>query len=126
MLFLFCILYMDYKLFLKKVRKMNIYNAIFNILLFGILFFFPLMIFLNLRKYKTAALGRLFTNKSQTIKVFQIFAVAMILYSCAVFINIVDDFYDIPVLNNLYIIISVILTFLLIYVFYKLYWMVKL
>ncbi|NYB52576.1 MAG: hypothetical protein HVN35_08475 [Methanobacteriaceae archaeon] len=105
---------------------MNIYNAIFNILLFGILFFFPLMIFLNLRKYKTAALGRLFTNKSQTIKVFQIFAVAMILYSCAVFINIVDDFYDIPVLNNLYIIISVILTFLLIYVFYKLYWMVKL
>jgi hypothetical protein len=44
---------------------MNIYNALINFILFGLMFIFPLMIYLNLRKYKTAALGRLFSNKSQ-------------------------------------------------------------
>lgn len=105
---------------------MNIYNALINIVLFGLLFLFPLMIYLNLKKFKTAALGRLFSNKSQTLMVFQIFAVAMIIYACNVFINILDDFYDISMLNTLYLIISIVLTFLLIYVFYKLYRIMKL
>ncbi|OPX58981.1 MAG: hypothetical protein A4E25_01408 [Methanobacterium sp. PtaB.Bin024] len=105
---------------------MNIYNALINFILFGLMFIFPLMIYLNLRKYKTAALGRLFSNKSQTIRVFQFFAVAMIIYSFNVFINILKDFYQISLLNSLYIITSIILSLLLIYVFYKLYRIMKL
>jgi len=104
---------------------MNIYNAWFNIVLFALLFIFPLIIYLNLRKYKTAALGRLFSNRAQTLQAFQFFAVAMIVYALNVFINILDDFYPIPILNNLYIIISIVLTLLLIYVFYKLYRIMK-
>lgn len=105
---------------------MNIYNALINFILFGLMFIFPLMIYLNLRKYKTAALGRLFSNKSQTIRVFQFFALAMIIYSFNVFINILKDFYQISLLNSLYIITSIILSLLLIYVFYKLYRIMKL
>ncbi|BDZ68522.1 hypothetical protein GCM10025860_19700 [Methanobacterium ferruginis] len=104
---------------------MNIYNAWFNIVLFALLFIFPLIIYLNLRKYKTAALGRLFSNKTHTIKVFQFFAVSMIIYALNVFINILDDFYPIPILKEGYIILSIILTLLLIYVFYKLYRIMK-
>lgn len=105
---------------------MNIYEAILNLILFGLMFIFPLMIYLNLRKYKTAALGRLFSNKSQTIRIFQVFAVAMIVYSCGVFIDIVNDYYEISILNSLYIGISIILALLLVYVFYKLYRIVQL
>lgn len=100
---------------------MNIYNAIINIGLFALLFIFPLLIYLNIRKYKNAAMSLLFSKKPHTIRVFQFFAVAMIIYALNAIIRIINDIYNVPFLSNVYIVTSIILTIFLIYVFYKLY-----
>lgn len=102
---------------------MNMLTGIFQIVLFALLFIFPCLIYLNIRKYKTAALSLLFSRKNQTIRAFQFFAVAMIIYAVNTVIRILNNFY--PVLSNLYLFASIILTIFLIYVFYKLYRIMK-
>jgi hypothetical protein len=99
----------------------NYTNLIINLIVFVLLFIFPLMIYLNILKYKNASLGLLVSNKNQTIRAFQIFAVAMILYAANMFTLILIDLYQTTLLKNIYIIISIIMAFTLIYVFYKLY-----
>ncbi|EKQ52900.1 MAG: hypothetical protein B655_1571 [Methanobacterium sp. Maddingley MBC34] len=105
---------------------MSSYNTLFIEVIFALLFILPLMIYINFRKNKTAALGLLFTNKNKTIRAFQLFAVAMIVYALSMVILLLYDVYNISTLITLYIIISIILALLLIYVFYKLYKIMKL
>ena len=100
-------------------------NLIINLIVFVLLFIFPLMIYLNILKYKNAALGLLVSNKTQTIRAFQIFAVAMILYAVSMFTLILIDLYPTTLLKNIYMIISIIMAFTLIYVFYKIYQIMK-
>jgi hypothetical protein len=103
---------------------MNISNII-NLILFALLFIFPLLIYYNLKKYKKASLGLLFSNKAQTKRAFQIFAVAMIIYAVSMLMLVMLDLTNIYILKTIYIITSVILTLTLIYVFYKLYRITK-
>lgn len=100
---------------------MSIYSTIFIGVIFALLFILPLMIYINFRKNKTAALGLLFTNKNKTIMVFQLFSVAMIIYALSMVILLLYDVYNIATMITVYIIISVILALVLIYVFYRLY-----
>jgi hypothetical protein len=104
---------------------MEIYRVIIDVVLFGLLFLFPLLIYINLRRYKTAALSLLFSKKSQTIRAFQFFAVAMIIYAISTVFRIVNDIYAVTYLSWIYLIVSIILTLFLIYVFYKLYRIMK-
>lgn len=101
------------------------YETIFTLLLFTLLFVFPLMIYLNIRKYRQAALGLLVSKKTEGIKTFKIFAVAMILYAVNMFTLIMVDITQIGILSMIYIILSIILAIILIYVFYKLYRITK-
>lgn len=101
------------------------YETIFTLLLFALLFIFPLMIYLNIRKYKKAALGLLVSKKTESINTFKIFAGAMILYAVTMFMLILEDLTQIGFLSMLYIILSIILAIVLIYVFYKLYRITK-
>ena len=105
---------------------MNIYNTLFIDVIFAILFILPLMIYINFRKNKTASLGLLFTNKNKTIKAFQLFAVAMIIYALSMFILLLYDVFNIATLITVYILISVILALVLSYAFYKIYMIMKL
>ena len=100
--------------------------TLFIEVIFALLFILPLMIYINFRKNKTAALGLLFTNKNKTIQAFQLFAVAMIIYALSMVILLLDDVYNITTLITVYIILSVILALILIYVFYRLYKIMKL
>lgn len=103
---------------------MNI-SELFTLFLFALLFIFPLGIYLNLVRHDKASLGLLINKKVQTKRVFQIFAISMILYALSMLILIIVDLYSISIFMNIYIIISVIITIALIYVFYRLYRITK-
>ena len=104
---------------------MNSNSSLITIVLFALLFIFPLLIYLNLRKYKTAALSLLFSKKPQTIRAFQFFAVAMIVYAISAVIRTINDIYYLSYLFMVYLAVSILLTIFLVYVFYRLYWIMR-
>ena len=97
------------------------YFIFFTLLLFALMFIFPLLFYLNVLKYKKAALGLLVSKKAQSIRTFKFFAFAMILYVVSMFILILVDIFPTVLLSIIFIIISTILAVTLIYVYYKLY-----
>jgi hypothetical protein len=101
------------------------YFIFFTLLLFALMFIFPLMFYLNVLKYKRAALGLLVSKKAESIKTFKFFAFAMILYVVSMFILILVDILPEGFLSIIFVIISTVLAVTLIYVYYKLYKITK-
>jgi hypothetical protein len=97
------------------------YFIIFTLILFALMFIFPLMFYLNVYKYKKAALGLLISQKTQSIRTIKFFAFAMILYVISMFILILVDIFPVALLSIIFVIVSTILAITLIYVYYKLY-----
>lgn len=105
---------------------MNIIYSIFIIILFGLLFYYPLRIYLYIRKYRKGVLGLLFTHHNETIKLFKIFTVSMAVLVIYTFLGIIywSDYYTaISIIQG---ILSLVLSILLIYVFYKMFKIMKL
>lgn len=95
--------------------------VIILILTFSALYF-PLKLFINLLRYKEAALGLIFTNLNQSITAFKIFAIAVLIFALGRLVDIFNviepSFY--VLIDNLTTILYLTTTVLLIYAFYKL------
>ncbi len=83
-------------------------------------FYFPLRIYLNLLKYKEASLGLIFTNLDSSIKVFKIYAVAVLIFAISRFLDLFNLISNYSSIDNLATLLNIITNVLLIYAFYKL------
>jgi hypothetical protein len=100
---------------------MDLLLSIFVVILVLLNFYFVIRLYLNIIRYKEAALGLIFTHKDQSIIAFKIFGVGIFILALSRFL----DVYNYSEVNSL---ISDVATFmvmltniLLIYVFYKLW-----
>lgn len=84
--------------------------------------YFPLKIFLNLVKYKEAALGLIFTHLNQSIVSFKIFAVAVLIFALSRLIDLFNIIYPLffEFIDNITTILYLVVNILLIVAFYKL------
>lgn len=84
--------------------------------------YFPLKIFLNLLKYREAALGLIFTNLNQSILAFKIFAIAVLIFAISKlmdFFNIIYPWYF-DLIDTITTLLYLVVNILLIVAFYKL------
>jgi hypothetical protein len=98
-------------------------NTISSLLLLIITFttfYYPLRIYLNLLKYKEASLGLIFTNLDRSIKVFKIYAVAVLIFAISRFLDLFNLISNSSSIDNLATLLNIITNLLLIYAFYKL------
>ena len=82
--------------------------------------YFPVVIYLNLRKYKEASLGLIFTNLEGSIMAFKVLGVAVLIFAIGRIIDIFNLISFSSTLDNLATILYLITDILLIYAFYKL------
>ncbi|HMK54287.1 MAG TPA: hypothetical protein VK444_05840 [Methanobacteriaceae archaeon] len=101
---------------------MDIVTSVIILILTFSALYFPLKLFLNLLKYKEAALGLIFTNLDESIFSFKIFAIAVLIFAIGrlldVFNAIQPSFY--VLIDNVTTLLYFTTDVLLIYAFYKL------
>jgi hypothetical protein len=97
----------------------NLISVIIIILTFSG-FYFPLKIFLNLRKYKEAALGLIFNKLEKSILAFKIYAIAVLIFAIGRLLDLLNINSAYSSIDDLATVLNLITTALLIYVFYKL------
>jgi hypothetical protein len=83
-------------------------------------FYFPLRIYLNLLKYKEAALGLFFTNLEESILTFKIYAIAVLIFAIGRLLDLFNLIPSSALIDNLATFLYLITDILLIYSFYKL------
>lgn len=88
-------------------------------------FYFPIRIYQYLLKYREAALGLIFTKLDRSIRAFNIFAVAVLIFAIARLIDVGLYFSFSTSVNNLSTLMYLTTDILLIYSFYKLLSIVK-
>ncbi len=96
-----------------------IISAIIIILTFSA-FYFPLKIFLNLRKYKEAALSLIFNKLDKSILAFKIYAIAIFIFALGRLIDLINITSASSFVDDAVTVMNLISTLLLIYAFYKL------
>jgi hypothetical protein len=98
----------------------NITSSLFILLLSVMAFYFPLKIYLNLLKYKEAALGLIFTKLDKSIMAFKIFAIAVLVFAIGRSVDLFNLIPSSSAIDNMATILYLTTDFLLIYAFYKL------
>jgi len=99
----------------------NFLESIIYLLILFIMVILSLAIYLNLKKYKEGAMSLLFNRKSETIRVCQIFAAAMVIFALNRLLGIGDSIYPHLGLATIYSVTWFILIILFIYILYALY-----
>lgn len=87
--------------------------------------YLPLRIFLNLLKYKEAALGLIFNKLEESIKVFKIYAVAGLIFSIGRLLDLINIFSASSTVDDLATVLNLTTVIFLIYAFYKLLGIIK-
>ena len=82
--------------------------------------YFPVVIYLNLRKYKEASLGLIFTNLKGSILALKVLGVAVLIFAIGRIIDLLNLISFSSTVDNLATILYLITDILLIYAFYKL------
>ena len=83
-------------------------------------FYFPIKIYLNLLKYKEAALGLIFTNLGGSIMAFKIYAIAVLIFAIGRSLDLFNLISTSSIVDNLATVLYLTTDILLIYAFYKL------
>ena len=83
-------------------------------------FYFALQIYLNLSKFKEAAIGLIFTNIDGSIKAFKIYAVAVLIFAIGRILDLFNLVSSSISIDNLATILYLTTDIMLIYAFYKL------
>jgi hypothetical protein len=96
-----------------------IFAAVMIILTFTA-FCLPLMIFLNLSKYKEAALGLIFNKLEKSIFTFKIYAIAVLVFSIGRLLDLLNITSASSYVDDLATVLNLITVVLLIYAFYRL------
>ena len=99
---------------------LNLTIALIILILTFFTLYFPVIIYLNLRKYKEASLGLIFTNLEGSIMAFKVLGVAVLIFAIGRIIDIFNLISFSSTLDNLATILYLITDILLIYAFYKL------
>ena len=99
---------------------LNLTIALIILILTFFTLYFPVVIYLNLRKYKEASLGLIFTNLEGSIMAFKVLGVAVLIFAIGRIIDIFNLISFSSTLDNLATILYLITDILLIYAFYKL------
>ena len=99
---------------------LNLTIALIILILTFFTLYFPVVIYLNLRKYKEASLGLIFTNLEGSIMAFKVLGVAVLIFAIGRIIDIFNLISFTSTLDNLATILYLITDILLIYAFYKL------
>jgi len=99
---------------------LNLTIALIILILTFFTLYFPVVIYLNLRKYKEASLGLIFTNLEGSIMAFKVLSVAVLIFAIGRIIDIFNLISFSSTLDNLATILYLITDILLIYAFYKL------
>lgn len=102
---------------------MNILISVMIIVLTFSTLYFPLRIFINLLKYKEAALGLIFTHLDESILSFKIYAVAILIFALSRLLDLLNVTYPSRIydfVDNVTTLLYLIINILLIYAFYKL------
>jgi|BarGraIncu00222A_1022003.scaffolds.fasta_scaffold221962_1 hypothetical protein len=94
-------------------------SLIILILTFSTLYF-AVKIYMNLLKFKEAALGLIFTNIDSSIRAFKIYAVAVLIFAIGRILDLFNLISSSISLDNLATILYLTTDILLIYAFYKL------
>jgi hypothetical protein len=82
--------------------------------------YFPVVIYLNLRKYKEASLGLIFTNLKGSILALKVLGVAVLIFAIGRIIDLLNLISFSSTVDNLATILYLITDILLIYAFYRL------
>ncbi|NYB52888.1 MAG: hypothetical protein HVN35_10080 [Methanobacteriaceae archaeon] len=99
---------------------MDIFISAIILILTTTVFFLPVKIFLNLRKYKEAALALIFNKLEKSIVAFKIYAVAILFFSTGRLLDLLNITSSSPLIDDLATFLNLITTVLLIYAFYRL------
>jgi hypothetical protein len=82
--------------------------------------YLPVVIYLNMRRYKEAALGLIFTNLDMSIKAFKVYAVAVLIFAIGRIIDLINVISSSSSIDNFATLLYLITDVLLIYAFYNL------
>jgi hypothetical protein len=82
--------------------------------------YLPVVIYLNMRKYKEAALGLIFTNLDMSVNAFKVYAVAVLIFAIGRIIDLINVIPSSSSIDNFATLLYLITDVLLIYAFYKL------
>jgi len=99
-------------------------NAITIIITFTV-FLFSLMIFLNMLKYKEAALSLIFNKLDESILIFKILAIAALIFSFGRLLDLLNITSASPLVDDAATILNLTTTIVLIFAFYKLFNIMK-
>jgi hypothetical protein len=102
------------------VSVLNITIPTIIIILTFSTFYFSLKIYINISKYKEAALGLIFTNLDGSIMAFKIYAVAVLIFAISRSLDFFNLISTSSAIDNLATALYLSTDFLLIYAFYKL------
>jgi hypothetical protein len=81
---------------------------------------FPIIIFINLRKYKEAALGLIFNKLEKSVLAFKIYAIAILIFALGRLFDLLNITFGSSSLDDIVTLMNLITTILLIYAYYKL------
>ncbi|MDO9044934.1 MAG: hypothetical protein Q7U35_06475 [Methanobacteriaceae archaeon] len=100
---------------------MNNLLSISVVILVLLNFYFVIRLYLNIIRYKEAALGLIFTHKHQSIMAFKIFGVGIFILAISRFLDVYNYSNINPLISDLATAMVLLTNVLLIYVFYKLW-----
>ncbi|PKL66434.1 MAG: hypothetical protein CVV28_10545 [Methanobacteriales archaeon HGW-Methanobacteriales-1] len=84
-------------------------------------FYFVIRLYLNIIRYKEAALGLIFTHKDQSIMAFKIFGVGIFILAISRFLDVYNYLNSNILISDVATAMVLLTNILLIYVFYKLW-----
>lgn len=99
-------------------------NAIIIIVTFTV-FLFSLMIFLNMLKYKEAALSLIFNKLDESILIFKILAIAILIFAIGRLLDLLNITSASPLVDDTATLLNLTTIILLIITFYKLFNIMK-
>jgi len=99
----------------------NVTSSLIILTLTFLAFYFPLKLYLNLVKYKEAALGLIFTKLDKSITAFKVYAVAILIFAIGRSIDVFNLISSSSSIDNLVTVLYLTTDILLIYSFYKIF-----
>jgi hypothetical protein len=100
---------------------MDLLLSISVVILVLLNFYFVIRLYLNIIRYKEAALGLIFTHKDQSIMAFKIFGVSIFILALSRFFDVYNHSDANSLISDIATFMVLLTNILLIYVFYKLW-----
>jgi hypothetical protein len=107
----------------------SILNFTISVLILVLTFstlYFTIKIYMNLVKYKKAALGLIFNKRDDSIVAFQIYAVAILIFAMGRILDLFNLISSSYVVDNLATVLYLVTDMLLVFAFYKLLTIIRL